>query len=165
MSSAETEVNPNGLRVVRRTIVSAYILSEDDLLLMGRQDPERGGTWPKAWRIPGGGKEPGETREEAMVREGREEVIGLDLRKHELTELPLKAHGAHEKTLENGERVWQEMDFHHFMARLGGIASSFEFLPGGDLKELQWFNRQDRSGAEQIPVGRDMMLQAGLIDS
>jgi ADP-ribose pyrophosphatase YjhB (NUDIX family) len=158
------EGNVNGLRVVERTIVSGYFLSEDDLLLMGRQDLSAGGTWPRAWRIPGGGNKPGETLRGTMIREGEEEVVGLDLAEHELVRLPITANDAHEKTLESGETVWQKMEFYHFMARLRGVAAEFDFQPGGDLVELDWFDREERARVEQIPIGKGMMLRAGLID-
>jgi len=150
--------------VVYRSIVSAYILSADDLLLMGRQDPSRGGTWPNAWRIPGGGKKEGETLRQAMVREGGEEVVGLDFSDHELTHLPISAEGASIKTLESGEVVWQAMIFHHFAVRLGGPAADYDLSPGGDLRELGWLNREERAAAEQIPMGKALMSKAGLID-
>lgn len=162
--------NKNKLREITRTIVSVYILSVDDFMLMGKQDPAKGGTFPNALRIPGGGiksnKEgrPQETLLEAAVREVREEVIGLKPSADELTLLPLTANLAAEKTLPTGERVWQNMDLRHFELLLGKPADELLFQPGSDLVELIWASRQERASAELIPGGRELMLEGGYID-
>lgn len=157
------EDRQSGLRIVHRTIVSAYILSQDNLLLMGRQDPAKGGTSPGALRIPGGGKKPGETLVQAMVREGNDEAPGLELREDQLTLLPLIAEGASGKTLSSGERVWQKMVLYHFAARLDGRATDYDLRPSSELVELGWYDEQQRSAAEKVPLGEAMMLKAGVI--
>ncbi len=158
--------NVRGLREVERTIVSAYILTVDDYMLMGRQDPDRGGTWPNVWRILGGGvkEENGETPADAMIREAGEEAIGLDAREHTMIRLPLTAQDAHEKTLGTGEVVWQNMDFLHFAIFLGGTAADFAFAPGDDIIELRYFDRGVRGQIEQVPIGQEMMYRAGFLD-
>ena len=168
------ERNRNKLREIERTIVSVYILSADDFMLLGRQDPSRGGTYPTAWRAPGGGvkdkdededeDKPRETLVEAMVREAGEEVVGLNLTPESLKLLPIAAVLAAEKTLDTGERVWQRMDLRHFETRLDQPAAKLSFVAGDDLVELRWFGRQERAAIELIPGGRELMLEGGYID-
>jgi 8-oxo-dGTP pyrophosphatase MutT (NUDIX family) len=157
--------NVNNLRVINRVIVAAYIFSSDDKLLLGRKNPLKAGAYPDAWHIPGGGRESGESLADAMVREGGEEVIGLDLSRETLVELPFIAEGAAAKTLPNGEPVWCEMEFHHFEARLGQTALDLEsvFSPGSDLERLQWFGMSELPLDNLIPGGRDLLALAGYI--
>jgi 8-oxo-dGTP diphosphatase len=55
----------------------AGIFVREGRLLMSRR-PE-GGTWPGLWELPGGKVEGGETPEEALVREWREELDAIPL--------------------------------------------------------------------------------------
>ena len=158
------------LRIVRRTIVSAYIQSTDDFLLMGRQDPTKGGTFPNAWRIPGGGvkldgdNNPLEDLDEAMVREGNEEVIGLNLTLSMVKLLDTRRTVEAKKTLPSGEAVWQVMDLRHFCVSLDKPADQFTFAPGSDLVELNWFTREERETIELIAGGRELMRESGYLN-
>lgn len=158
-----SNANLNRLPEVERTVVSTYILSEDDLMLMGMQDPSTG-MWPGVWRILGGGKKEGETDQETALREANQEAVGLGLEERMLTRLPMVRHTEAEKTLRNGDRVWQKTELIHFAAQLGGLASDFVFHPGGDIMSLQWFDRVQRTYIPLIPGGRELMLEAGFID-
>lgn len=159
------------LRVVKRTIVSAYILSSDDFLLMGRQDPARGGVFPNAWRIPGGGvrvdhnNHPLESLTEAMIREGNEEVTGLNLVAEMIKPLELAKTIGAEKTLQTGEVVWREMDLRHFEVGLDKPAAQYLFSPSSDLVELRWVDRAERETIELIPGGRELMHAGGYLGS
>lgn len=55
----------------------------DDMLLVIRRDDRPGLPWPGYLDLPGGGKDPGETPEDCVLRETREEV-GLELRPDQL---------------------------------------------------------------------------------
>jgi 8-oxo-dGTP diphosphatase len=55
-----------------RVIVSGLVRRDDDYLFI-RQE-KAGGAYPGTLHIPGGGLEPGETPDEGVVREVREEV-------------------------------------------------------------------------------------------
>jgi len=70
--------------MLRRFICAAVIQNEEGQYLLCLNHPEYG-VFPNQWAVPGGGMEEGETLEEAVRREVREEV-GLELEHFE----PLK---------------------------------------------------------------------------
>lgn len=152
--------NPENLREIERPIASLIILSSDGKLLMGRKDPAKGGVYPNAWHIPGGGIDKDESQEDAARREGFEEV-GIDLTNVELTPLLFVGRGETVKTLADGERVWCSMTFNRFEARLDRTAAEIELHPTDDLVELRWFEPDELAEAEQIPGGKEFFIQAG----
>jgi len=101
-SPTPTAYNPEQLREIDRPIASLVIISSDGKILLGRKDPTKGGVYPDAWHIPGGGIDEGESLQAAGRREGFEET-GIDLAKETLTLLPYVGHGQSPKTLESGE--------------------------------------------------------------
>lgn len=155
------------MREIERKIASAVILSSDGKLLMGRKDPAKGGVYPTAWHIPGGGAEDDETLDEAVIREIGQEVRGLDLSKYERKLLPFVGHGSSPKTMKTGEKVLAKMEFNRFEVRLDEVAEdlSRELGPGDDLVELRWFSRTDLEEVEHIPGGREFFVEAGYMDS
>jgi 8-oxo-dGTP pyrophosphatase MutT (NUDIX family) len=156
--------NPEGLREIDRIIASALIFSSDGYLLMGRKNPYKGGVYPNAWHIPGGGIEDGESLEQSAAREIYEEV-GLQISPEQLTKIPIEGGGSTTKTLESGERVWFKMQFNRFEARLDKTAEELahEVRPGDDLVELRWFAQNELADVEQIPGGKEFFIQAGYI--
>ena len=162
-----TEVNQEHLREINRIISAAVIFSKDGKILMGRKDPAKGGVYPDAWHIPGGGVEPVETLEDAVTREIGQEVVGLDLSKYEVTHLPIVGEGASPKTLDTGERVWCNMQFNHFEVHLDKPAAELaqELKPGDDLVELRWFGRDELPNVQQIPGGEEFFVEAGYMDA
>jgi nucleoside triphosphatase len=158
--------NIGKLREIDRKIASAVIISEDGKILMGRKDPDKGGVFPDAWHIPGGGIEEGETVDQAVIREIAQEVVGLDLSKFTLKLLPFVGRGSSAKTLPSGERVWVNMEFNRLEVRLDKPAQELEqeLSPGDDLVKLQWFSRSDLENAELIPGGHGFFVEAGYLD-
>lgn len=153
--------NPENLREIDRLIASLIIISSDNKILMGRKDPAKGGVYPDAWHIPGGGVEESESLAEAARREGLEEA-GIDLTDTELSPLPT-GKGETVKTLPSGERVWCNMIFNRFEARLNTPASEITLNPTDDLVELRWFGPEELADVEQIPGGREFFQEAGYI--
>ena len=133
---------------------------------MGKKDPAKGGVYPNAWHIPGGGMEPTESLEDTAIREGMQEVRGLKLNRNMLVKLPITGSGATVKTLESGERVWCKMEFNYFEVHLNesAIRLSAELKPGDDLVELEWFSREEIPNILQIPGGQDFFIKAGYMD-
>jgi 8-oxo-dGTP pyrophosphatase MutT (NUDIX family) len=154
--------NPDNLREINRPIASIIILSSDGKLLMGKKDPKKGGVFPNAWHIPGGGIDAGESVEDAARREGFEES-GIDLSTATLIPLPFIGHGESPKTLPTGEKVWCNMTFNRFEVRLDKPADEVVLHPTDDLVELRWFDAAELEEVEQIPGGREFFEQAGYI--
>lgn len=131
---------------------------------MGRKDAARGGVYPNAWHIPGGGLEEGETLEDAAIREVYEE-IGLRLEKSQLSPLGPVFHGESLKTLKSGEQVNCQMEFHEFAVRLPHTASQLVNMvkPGDDLVELRCFPLTELHNVELIPGAVEFYKEVGYI--
>jgi nucleoside triphosphatase len=158
-----SEQNKDKLREIERVIVSAIIISADGKVLMGKKDPSKGGVYPNAWHIPGGGVESGQTMEEALMREVLEET-GIDASSSVITQLPQVGHGESPKTLKDtGEKVWCKMEFNRFEIRLIQNADEVELKTNDDLVELKWFSKEELENVEQIPGGREFFEEAGYI--
>jgi len=135
----------SGYREIERVIASAAIFSSDGKLLMGRKDPHGGGVYPDMWHIPGGGRENGESLDDAVIREVGQEVVGLDLAKYPRKPLPWVDRGSALKTLPTGERVRAIMIFHRFEVHLDELADELtkRVMPGSDLIELRWVAKEE----------------------
>ena len=105
-----------------RVGVGAFIAHAEELLLMRRAKPPEAG----AWSIPGGKVEPGETLQDAAVRETREEV-GLDVEVTRLLDLTQYF------ILDSGNH-WIAPSF---LCRL--LGSSTKIFAGEEAQEVGWF--------------------------
>jgi 8-oxo-dGTP pyrophosphatase MutT (NUDIX family) len=154
--------NPDNLREIDRPIASVVIISNDGKILMGRKDPSKGGVYPDAWHIPGGGIDEDESLEAAARREAFEEV-GIDLTNEPIKLLPFVDKGGSPKTLPSGEKVWCNMVFNRFEARLSKAAKEIEVKPTDDLVELRWFDENEFEDVQLVPGGREFFIEAGYI--
>jgi 8-oxo-dGTP pyrophosphatase MutT (NUDIX family) len=151
------------MREIQRTIVSALIFSKDGKLLMGKKDPAKGGVYPDCWHIPGGGIDEGETFEEALQREVREEV-GIDISLYDPVPVPEKGSGIAEKTLPSGEKVLCRMEFNIFKVDINDkLASEIKTTLDDDLVEIRWFGPEELPEVKQIPGGKEFFQKIGLI--
>jgi len=150
------------MREIHRKIVSALIFSKDGKLLMGKKDPKKGGVYPNAWHIPGGGVDEGETMEQALAREIREEV-GIDITKYRIIKVPLIGAGVSEKTLKDtGEKVLCHMEFNRFEVHIDDKnADEIELHLDDDLIEAKWFSKEELPTVQQIPGGKEFFEQMG----
>jgi ADP-ribose pyrophosphatase YjhB (NUDIX family) len=98
------------LRHIKRTIVSALLISSDNKIFMGKKDPKEGGVYAECWHIPGGGVEEGESLVEALIREIKEET-GVDISNEQINCVDNKGFGEATKILPSGEKVIVEMKF------------------------------------------------------
>ena len=146
------------MREIRRIIVSALIFSRDGKLLMGRKDPLKGGVYPDCWHIPGGGVDEGESLEQALAREIKEEV-GIDLSSSEVIPLPFKNTGTSEKTLSTGEKVLCHMDFNYFEVHIDKLANQIETKLNDDLIEVRWFLKEELPHVKHIPGGKEFLQE------
>ncbi|KKR08308.1 MAG: hypothetical protein UT32_C0002G0071 [Parcubacteria group bacterium GW2011_GWC2_39_14] len=152
------------MRTINRTIVSALIFSSDNKLLLGKKDPTKGGVYPDCWHIPGGGVEEGETFEQALIREVKEEV-GLDITPYKPEAIPYVAKGVSEKTLKDtGEKVLCHMEFNRFKIIINDkTADKIQLKLDDDLIEVRWFDPIELRDVKLIPGGREFFEKLGYI--
>ena len=150
------------MKEIQRTIVSAIIFSKDGKLLMGRKDPEGGGVYPDSWHIPGGGVENGETLEQALAREVKEEV-GIDIFQCRIFHIPGVGHGDAEKTIkETGKKVLCHMEFNRFEVYVDDKnADEINVKLSDDLVEVRWFSKEELPTVKQIPGGKEFFQEMG----
>ncbi|HUT65723.1 MAG TPA: nucleoside triphosphatase NudI [Spirochaetota bacterium] len=119
--------------IKRRIIVVGLVWNDAGELLFCRMDPNRG-VFPGEWGFPGGGMEQGETVEEALRREIREE-IGIEI--DNLRPAFFKD-AAYEKRLAGGrsEQVYMIFLIFHCKAVGKDIRLNEEFC------EYQWVSRE-----------------------
>ncbi len=151
------------MRKIHRTIASALIFSKDNKLLLWKKDPNAGWVYPDCWHLPGGGLNEGETIQEAVIREVKEEV-GIDITDHELTPLPFSDSGTSEKTLKNTwEKVLCHMKFNRFEIHLEENAEDIKYHLSDDLVEIHWFPKIEISNLKQPPGGKEFFQKMGYI--
>ena len=113
---------------MKTRIVSAALIEKEGKILMGNKAPGRG-PYPNTWRLPGGGVEEGETLEQALIREVKEEV-GLDVIESE------KILSFEDKTAGNEEMI--HFVFNIFKVRTKGKEASSEEFP-----TIKWVDKND----------------------
>lgn len=132
-------------RAPRRPIlgVGAIILDGDDVLLIQR------GAEPLAgyWSIPGGKVEFGETLEEALRREMREE-LGVEVRIEALAEL-------FERQIRN---EGGEVEHHYVLADYWCSVSSREYRAGDDAADARWVGRGELDSL-RITSGTPLVIE------
>ena len=150
------------MKTIQRTIVSVYIYTKDNKLLLGKKS--HGGVYPDCWHIPGGGVEEGESKEQALVREVREEV-GLDISRYPIQLLSDNDRGTAEKTLkETGDRVLVEMAFNNYKVTIDDKrADEIVLHPTDDLVELRWFDLSELSSIKLTPPSEKYFREVGVI--
>ena len=133
------------------TVVVAIIIdSEGKVLLQKRNDPE----FPEAhgkWEFPGGAVKNGESNEEALQRECKEEidcavVIGRLLPKSQ-------------------KRTWISVTGKQVATEVYGyqcgLAPDSEPKPSNEeVQEIRWFTREEVKGLEVVPGTLEFLAQA-----
>jgi 8-oxo-dGTP pyrophosphatase MutT (NUDIX family) len=150
------------MRHITRTIVAACIVSSDKKILMGKKDPEKGGVYPDCWHIPGGGVEEGETEREALCRELHEEM-NFDCEGSHISILDENGTGTSEKTLENGEKVICEMEFHVYLVEVPFSSDNVVVKPGDDLAECRWIPMNVLSDYKLTPPSVELFTKLAWI--
>ena len=117
--------------------VGAIIEDESGRILLVKHVPERGGYWQGKWIFPGGGLKLGETIEEGIKREVKEETqLEIDL----LAPLP-----PFDRVVRSNDEISLHVIYIDYLARVTGG----ELKPGSDIGEAIWVER------ERIPEIRE----------
>lgn len=149
------------MRRAQRRIVTAYIVSADGKILLGKKDPAKGGVYPDCLHNPGGGVDVGETDEDALSREVLEET-GIDIRLGQKTLIDTTGVGEAEKTLKTGEKIIVEMHFYVFRVDLGKVSDKVELYPRSDLIDLRWYPIQELENLKLTPPAVKLIALRGL---
>ena len=126
-----------------RLRVAAAVVWRGNRLLMTRRPP--GGALGLMWEFPGGKLEPGETPEQAIVRELREE---LDIGATAIERVAVETH-----EYEHGLGV--EITF------VACELSSFRFRPGQEVHEIAWRRPADLDLSTVLSGDRDFLIRLG----
>ncbi len=147
------------MRTIHRDIVGAFIFSADDKLLLGHS-----GVYSGAWVVPGGGVDKGETYEQALIREIREET-GIDLTNETVEPLHSNQVGESEKVLrETGERVLVKMKFNDYRVNLRADSSQVQLVADDDFLNPRWFSREELNRLHMSEPTTRVLEKMGVIE-
>ena len=150
------------MRTIHRDIVGIVVVSKDRKILHGMQD-QKTSVHPDCWLIPGGGMDDGETKEDAMIRELKEET-GLDISAYQLEFLGNSRSGTFEKTLrDTGEKVLCEMKFFDFSVIIPLQAGDIFVYPSDDLIECKWIGIDELQNFKLPPPSIELFRKLGYI--
>jgi 8-oxo-dGTP diphosphatase len=102
-----------------------------------QRDDKPGLTFPAHWNLIGGGVEPGESPEQALVRETQEE-IGIDLRDYQSF----------------GTYYWRDYEVHVYTTDLDKPVTA---LTLGEGQDLRFFDAPDVRGLTLVPITIDIL--------
>lgn len=149
------------MRTIERRIVTAYILSSDGKILLGKKDPAQHGVYPDSWHTPGGGVDVDETDEEALIREVLEET-GIDISRMEMVRIDDRGTGEATRTLPSGEKILVRMQFNMYKVILGKPSTKVELFPRGDLVGLAWFPVESLEHLKLTPPAIEFIARQGV---
>jgi len=152
------------MREIQRRIVSALIFSKDGKLFQGMKDPKNGGVYSDCWHIPGGGVDNGETNEQALIREIKEET-GIDISLYRIELIDDKGEGESEKVLKDtGEKVLCRMKFNVYKINIyDKVSKDIKVTLNDDLKEYIWMDMKDLKNYKLTPPSENLFKRLGYI--
>jgi len=128
--------------------VGAVILNDDGRILLVKHVPRRGDFWGGQWMVPGGGLELGETLEEGVAREVKEETkLKVEVLRHVSTL---------DRIVREGDEVKIHVVYVDFLVR----PVSGELRPGSDVGAARWFSRDEiEANWDEIHVDTRRLLE------
>ena len=148
------------MRTIKRDIVGAFIISADQKLLLGKSNRA---TYEGMWLVPGGGIEAGESTEEALIRELKEET-GIDIMQAKIESLALRHNGTSEKILkETGERVIGVYDFFNYKVTLSVTAEDAHVQEADDFTDATWWTFDELARIPLSPPTKRTLEFMGLL--
>jgi nucleoside triphosphatase len=135
-----------------RVVVVPVIRDGRGRVLLCRMAEDRG-VFPGQWGLPGGGVEPGETLEQALRRETREE-LGVEL--DEMRPLAFRD-ASLEKLKPDGSRQRVYMVFLLYEARIG----PGELRLNAELAETAWADPRELGSFDLNPLTRETLRSLG----
>lgn len=137
------------------------IFSADGKLFQGQKDPKKGGVYSDGyWHIPGGGLKEGETVEEALVRETREET-GLDITGLSRELVDNEGASMAEKILPDGEKVLVQMKFTTYKMTLLTSAADTHIELNDDLVAYRWVELSELKMLKLTPPSVELFTKLG----
>lgn len=151
------------MQTIHRNCAVGLLISSDGKILMGKKDPRYGGVFPDCWHLPGGGVDPGESQQEALRREIREEV-GIDVAPYHPDFIDGQGYAEAEKTdRATGEKVLAQMNFYVFRVQLPLPAASIPVELNSDLVEVAWVSPSELANYWLTPPSVTLFTKLGYL--
>ncbi|EKE11664.1 MAG: hypothetical protein ACD_15C00042G0006 [uncultured bacterium] len=152
------------MRTIKREIVAAIIVSKDGKIFQGMKNPNKGGVYSDCWHIPGGGVDKGETKEQALTREIKEETR-MSLSKYKIELLDDKGIGESEKILkDSGEKVLCKMKFTVYKIEIfDKLADEIEIALNDDLEKYIWSDVAELKYRKLTPPSIELFKRLGYL--
>jgi 8-oxo-dGTP pyrophosphatase MutT (NUDIX family) len=153
------------MKEIERDIVSALIFAKDGKLFQGMKDSRKGGVYSDCWHIPGGGVDEGETKEEALKREIKEET-GIDISGYEIILVDDAGRGESDKTLKTGEKTRCKMKFFVYKVEIRDKnAAEIKVSLDDDLNKFRWTDPKELSNLKLTPPSVELFKKLGYLQS
>lgn len=151
------------MREIQRDIVAAMIFSKDGRLFQGTKHPKKGGVYLDCWHIPGGGIKEGEEKQEALIREIKEET-GIDVSAYDLELIDDQGVGESEKTLSDGEKVLCKMKFYVYKVIIDDKeAGEIQVSLDDDLEKYKWSSLDELKILKLTPPSISLFKRLGYL--